>query len=188
MTSAAQLDANRRNAQKSTGPKSEAGKKRSSGNAFLHGLTAKRVLLPGEDPKFFESLWDEACGYFEPEGCELVIVRDWCELIWRLRRVPVWEEVIFNSKYNALYGGKYWTEHPGNEERRMGYVLENLLKESDVLSKIHRYEAGLHKQLVSKTRLLLDLRKARTAMLFSMARATKRTTQRSRSRGVEQLM
>jgi len=40
MTSERQIDANRRNAQKSTGPKTEAGKKQSSANAYRHGLTS----------------------------------------------------------------------------------------------------------------------------------------------------
>ena len=42
MTSERQSDANRRNAQKSTGPKTEAGKKQSSANAYRHGLTSRR--------------------------------------------------------------------------------------------------------------------------------------------------
>lgn len=41
MASAAQLEANRANAQLSTGPRTEAGKARSSGNATTHGLTAR---------------------------------------------------------------------------------------------------------------------------------------------------
>jgi len=43
MTSAARLDANRRNALLSTGPKSDEGKARSSMNALKHGLTAREV-------------------------------------------------------------------------------------------------------------------------------------------------
>jgi hypothetical protein len=42
MASDRQIDANRRNAQKSSGPKTEAGKKRSSGNAYRHGLASDR--------------------------------------------------------------------------------------------------------------------------------------------------
>ena len=48
--SAAKLEANRRNAQKSTGPRTEDGKGHSKYNAVTHGLTARSVLLPGEDP------------------------------------------------------------------------------------------------------------------------------------------
>jgi hypothetical protein len=44
MTSERQIDANRRNAQKSTGPKTEVGKKQSSANAYRHGLTSRRPV------------------------------------------------------------------------------------------------------------------------------------------------
>ncbi len=44
MTSAAQLEANRRNAQRSTGPRTSAGKSRSSENAVKHGFTARLLV------------------------------------------------------------------------------------------------------------------------------------------------
>ena len=44
MTSAAQLQANRRNAQQSTGPRSTAGKARSSQNALRHGFTGRLLV------------------------------------------------------------------------------------------------------------------------------------------------
>ena len=50
----AKLDSNRRNAKKSTGPKSVEGKRRSSMNALKHGMTARFALLPDEDPAAFE--------------------------------------------------------------------------------------------------------------------------------------
>ena len=49
MSSTAQAIANIENAQRSTGPRTEAGKAASSHNALKHGLTAQTVLLPGED-------------------------------------------------------------------------------------------------------------------------------------------
>jgi len=44
MATERQIAANRRNAQKSTGPKTQAGKTWSSGNAFRHGLTSRRPV------------------------------------------------------------------------------------------------------------------------------------------------
>ena len=48
MASLAQIEANRRNALKSTGPKTEEGKDASRRNALTHGLTAELAALPDE--------------------------------------------------------------------------------------------------------------------------------------------
>jgi hypothetical protein len=58
MTSFRQIDANRRNARKSTGPTTEEGKQRSRCNAVRHGLAAETVigaLEDAEDYKAFEA-------------------------------------------------------------------------------------------------------------------------------------
>lgn len=49
MTSYRQINANRRNALRSTGPKTEAGKHVSRRNAIRHGLTAETVIAALED-------------------------------------------------------------------------------------------------------------------------------------------
>jgi hypothetical protein len=56
MSTAAQLDANRANAQLSTGPQTEEGKAASSRNNFRHGCTGKFMLLPQESTQEFHEL------------------------------------------------------------------------------------------------------------------------------------
>src|SRR5260370_36592795 len=56
MPTQAQLNANRLNAQKSTGPKSPEGKAISSLNALKSGIDAWSHIIPGEDPAEFEAL------------------------------------------------------------------------------------------------------------------------------------
>jgi hypothetical protein len=55
MTSLKQIEANRRNAPKSTGPKTEAGKERSRRNAVRHGLTAEAVVGALEDADAYQT-------------------------------------------------------------------------------------------------------------------------------------
>jgi hypothetical protein len=54
MATAAQIEANRQNAQKSTGPRTGDGKKQSRRNALNHGCRATRLVMPHEDPSDFE--------------------------------------------------------------------------------------------------------------------------------------
>ena len=53
-TSIKRIEANRKNARLSTGPKTSAGKFRSSRNSLKHGLEARRHLIIGEDTKEFQ--------------------------------------------------------------------------------------------------------------------------------------
>ena len=56
MTSQDRIEANRINAKRSTGPRTQSGKARSSLNARKHGLTGKNIVIGDEDPKEFDAL------------------------------------------------------------------------------------------------------------------------------------
>lgn len=56
MTTLKQFEANRLNALKSTGPRTEEGKRRSRCNAIRHGLTAETVIVGLEDPEDYGPL------------------------------------------------------------------------------------------------------------------------------------
>ena len=62
-----QLEANRANSLKSTGPKSEEGKLCSKGNALKHGLTARKHLIVGDDPIEFEEYRDNLWCELQPK-------------------------------------------------------------------------------------------------------------------------
>jgi len=62
MASAAQVLANRLNAQKSTGPHTAEGKAAVAQNAVKHGLLAREVVIKGEDPGEFEFYRDQMLG------------------------------------------------------------------------------------------------------------------------------
>jgi hypothetical protein len=67
MATAKQIDANRRNAQKSTGPKTEEGRDRVRRNALKHGMTA-RTVLPQEDPRLQDERIDLYTGDLQPRN------------------------------------------------------------------------------------------------------------------------
>ena len=66
MATPAQIDANRRNALKSTGPKTPEGKAAVSMNSLRHGLRARTVVLPGEDREEFNQLCDDLEREWQP--------------------------------------------------------------------------------------------------------------------------
>ena len=78
MATAAQIEANRLNAQRSTGPKTDEGKARVRRNAFKHGMTARTIMpvLPQEDPKDLEDRTQQAITAMKPRNpLELDLVR-----------------------------------------------------------------------------------------------------------------
>ncbi len=82
-----QIDANRLNAQKSTGPKTPGGKYNSSQNAITHGLFSKSLLLPGESADRFNGLMAAYINHFNPaDPYELELVETMAANRWRLRR------------------------------------------------------------------------------------------------------
>ena len=68
MTSDKQVQANRRNALKSTGPKTPQGKDAVRLNANKHGLRSQEVLLPGEDEEALKELDENLRAELQPVG------------------------------------------------------------------------------------------------------------------------
>jgi hypothetical protein len=67
MASEAQIKANQENAQKSTGPTSIEGKKKSSMNAVTHGIFSNIAILPGEDEAFIQRLREDILATYQPQ-------------------------------------------------------------------------------------------------------------------------
>ncbi len=78
---------NRRNAQKSTGPRTAAGKERSRFNAVKHGMTAKTLVLPGEDPEALQHRLDGWTESLKPRNdLEQYLVERAVRVSWQLDR------------------------------------------------------------------------------------------------------
>jgi hypothetical protein len=83
-----------------TGPRTPAGKARSSMNALAHGLTAKTPLLPGEDAGEFRRLVWGVVEDLAPVGpVQTELAHRAAVLMWRLRRVNDAEEQAFYVLY-----------------------------------------------------------------------------------------
>ena len=103
MTSYRQVEANRRNALKSTGPRTEAGKQVSRRNALRHGLTAETVigtLEDADDYRAFEAAI--AADYDAQSAVERELVLRLASVLWRLRRATTMETGLFEIQAGHL--------------------------------------------------------------------------------------
>lgn len=87
MSTNAQIQANRRNAKRSTGPRTPAGKQAAALNALVHGLRSEAVLIPGEDPAEWEAFKASFHEDLHPVGTlETLLVDRIASTAWRLKR------------------------------------------------------------------------------------------------------
>src|SRR5580658_3993259 len=139
----AQLTANRENAQLSTGPRTAAGRKRSSLNAFRHGLTGQIVIHTPEDEQAFKKHCDGIREALAPVGAlEIDLAQAIAEDRWRLNRARALENSIFalgQTKYvpddsdnpdldAALAQGRTWIDHA--HELQLLSTYENRIRRS----------------------------------------------------------
>ena len=94
--------ANRLNALRSTGPRTESGKQRSSLNALRHGLTAATAVLPTEDAAAFESHRRQFMDEYQPATpTETQLVQELVDTSWRLNRIPLLEADLLTRATDA---------------------------------------------------------------------------------------
>jgi len=90
--------ANRANALRSTGPRTESGKQRSSLNALRHGLTAQTAVLPTEDPDAYQRHIQQFLDEYAPATpTETQLLREIADTAWRLNRIPFLEAELLSQ-------------------------------------------------------------------------------------------
>ena len=98
MSSLKQIEANRRNALKSTGPTTPEGKERSRCNAVRHGLTAETVIAALEDAEDYQAFEAAVIADYDAESAvERELVLRLASVLWRLRRATGIESALFES-------------------------------------------------------------------------------------------
>ncbi len=153
MTSAAQIEANRRNARLSTGPRTAEGKARSSRNAVKHDLrgAAPITISRGafaEDPEQVQSFVEEVVAELQPDGPqEVAEALAIAALHVRRRRLPQLEAIALAGTTRtrllppAESGGSVRITYE-DQERAAAQALA-----SDLLQQLPRYEAHLSREL-----------------------------------------
>src|ERR1022692_1174081 len=98
MSSFKQIEANRRNALKSTGPRTQEGKERSRCNALRHGLTAETIIAALEDTEDYQAFEAAVIADYDAESAvERELVLRLASVLWRLRRATGIETALFES-------------------------------------------------------------------------------------------
>lgn len=115
-----QIEANRRNAQKSTGPRSVEGKAVSRFNALKTGITAQSMVIPGEDPAELDTLAAEYHDQFQPAtALERFLVDALTAADWQLRRLRRVEAQFWSNEITETKGSFRGL----NENAPLGHVF-----------------------------------------------------------------
>ena len=134
-----QFEANRQNAQKSTGPKTPEGRAAVRLNGVTHGLTAETIVLKGESEADFTNLLNSLEAEHDPvTPTEEALVVQLAMATWRLRRLYHQEAGFYTQRLQFLtkFGGGKDLDDSG----RLGLIAET---DRDVLSMFNRQEARL---------------------------------------------
>jgi len=178
MASEAQVQANRLNAQKSTGPRTPEGKEKTSQNALKHGLLAREAVIQGEDPEDFELYREGMLEELAPVGAvEAMLAERIAGVSWRLRRAERLQNAAFaaldNGEPTPLLDARHeeWKQLKGSEWERgvsgvvdedaaLGKVVVADFAEARVLDRLLMYERRIESSLY---RTMAELRKERQA-------------------------
>ena len=175
MASPKQIEANKANAKLSTGPKSKDGKERSRMNSRKHGLTAKMLVIAGENEDDFDQLRADLTDEHDPQSAlEAELVERLAGILWRLRRVPFYEAAILDYRGDGIRRryrdcGVTKQEEDADDEGEETSDLEHsefigqcLIADSrhgDGLGKLARHEAALMNAFTKTLQMLLLLQK-----------------------------
>jgi hypothetical protein len=156
-----QIEANRQNAQKSTGPKTEEGRAAVRLNGLKHGLTAQTLVLPGENEADFQDLLNSYTAEHEPvTPTENALVTQLVMATWRMRRLYHMEAGYYAYKLKAL--SDTGTRHNLDDSGRLGMVADC---SKDTLTTLNRQEARLERSFYKALQELQRLRAQRPAKM-----------------------
>jgi hypothetical protein len=159
--SAAQLAANRANAQHSTGPRTTIGRSLVSLNAVPTGLPGETVVLSDEDGERYRSLLAKYEKAFLPVGIrERELVQSLIDIRWRLNRIPGLEAALDTYARNLLIQ-KY--AEMDKTAREFFLTVDVYNQNEKQLKNIHFHEARLARRYEKEVAMLTALQAERKA-------------------------
>ncbi|MGD0365616.1 MAG: hypothetical protein ABSC93_32430 [Bryobacteraceae bacterium] len=186
-----QADSNRRNAQKSTGPRTPEGKAASSRNGLTHGLSGdKHFILEGEDPEAFLRLLQDLHDHLRPVGdSEELVVKRIAAAQWRLDRAFALETGIYREESTMLTGldrqkrkyHEFYMNRDGKDSNPADpHEPDDLLarafmaggKGPDNFTRLVRYETAIERSIERGMKHLRALQAARNAQCPAVPEAS----------------
>ena len=161
MTTEKQIEANRQNAQDSTGPKTEEGKSVSRMNALKHGILSEEVLMEGEEKASLEELGKRLRTELAPHGeLEGLFVDRIVSSAWRLKRAIHVEREFLKGEYEECKDDDF-NFKKRNESETWNRVVHQQFGESHGWLNLVRYETTLERQIYKALHELQRLQSAR---------------------------
>ena len=201
MTSDKKAEANRRNALKSTGPKTPEGKTAVHLNALKHGLLSQAVLLPGEDEEALKELGEGLRKELQPAGVvENLLVEQIIASYWRLRRLGRVEAGIFAWERSEELAERAEREAHGYESednerllKDLGTTITDEKKHEEALERVRRMKGDQEDETATLGRIFArdadranafsKLSRYETAMGRQLYRALHELERRQAARG-----
>jgi hypothetical protein len=157
MATEAQLLANKRNALRSTGPRTSAGRASSRMNALKFGIHAHSEIIPGEDPAELEQLTADYHQSIRPQGPEeAALVNQAVRADWQLRRLSRAEADVWTTSMNQDKEKNLKAGLPEDDSLYMRAIEDN----KNTFDRIYRYQASTARNLRASLESLVRLRKS----------------------------
>jgi hypothetical protein len=154
-------ETNRANAQSSTGPRTQAGKQRSSLNALRHGLTGQTVVLPSDDLAAYQRHCKEFHDQYLPKNkTEIQLAQTLADLSWRLNRITAIETNLLTLGITEQSN----TVDTENDQVCAALAMAKAFREQNqAMANLSMYEQRLSTRFQKTLKLLQEIQAVRAA-------------------------
>jgi hypothetical protein len=149
VTTPKKVAANRDNAAKSTGPRTDEGKQRVAQNGVTHGLRSKSIVAPWEQQEDFDAFADRMLACLGPtDELERVLANRIVSEAWRLERLATYEAQVLRAELKCQKSEREERpyEYKGQPEPNAGMVIRSLLA-ANMLPKLSSYQQRIEGSL-----------------------------------------